>query len=44
MKRPNKKKLVYLFKKINNNQKTVISPLIVNNKRKGVLTNGDQKL
>jgi hypothetical protein len=39
-----RKKLVYLFKKINNNQKTIISPVIVNNKRKGVLTNGDQKL
>ena len=39
-----RKKLVYLFKKINNNQKTIISPVIVNNKRKGVLTNGVQKL
>ena len=39
-----RKKLVYLFKKINNKQKTIISPVIVNNKRKGVLTNGDQKL
>ena len=30
----NNKKIVYLFTKINKRQKTIIHPIIINNKRK----------